>query len=126
MTHHISNYVSGEIVAQAGQPLLPDVQAATIAEVVEALRTVFDPEIPVNVYDLGLIYDISIAHSGETTIQMTLTAPACPVAGELPAQVAQVAASVLGIGEVIVSLVWEPPWTPARMSEAARIALDMF
>lgn len=112
---------------KSGEPL--DRSKSTVAgeeEVVTALRGVFDPEIPVNIYDLGLIYDIKIQDSGNVDIKMTLTAPACPVAGSLPKEVADVVAAVDGVGEVAVSLTWEPPWTPANMSEAARVALDMF
>ena len=92
--------------------------------IVEACRTVFDPEIPVNIYDLGLIYDIIRHPSGDVDITMSLTAPGCPVAGELPGQVAEAVARVDGVGKVAVSLVWDPPWSPIRMSEDARLALD--
>ena len=96
------------------------------AEVIEALRTVHDPEIPVNIYDLGLIYDVERFDDGSVKIEMTLTAPACPVAGEMPMMVAEAVAGVPGVGEVEVQLVWEPQWTVERMSEDARLALDMF
>ena len=95
-------------------------------EAVEAgLRTVFDPEIPVNIYDLGLIYDCDVAADGSVKINMSLTAPGCPVAGTLPGEVAKAVAEVEGSGEVEVKLVWEPPWSPERMSEDARLALGM-
>jgi FeS assembly SUF system protein len=116
----------GETV-RSGEPL--DRSKSTVAseeEVVAALREVFDPEIPVNIYDLGLIYDIKIHDTGNVDVRMTLTAPACPVAGTLPKEVADKIAAVEGVGETAVSLTWEPPWTPANMSEAARVALDMF
>ena len=93
---------------------------------VEALKTVHDPEIPVNIYDLGLIYGLEIFDEGSVKIDMTLTAPACPVAGEMPGMVAKAVAGVPGVGEVEVQLVWEPQWTPERMSEEARLLLDMF
>lgn len=109
-----------------GAPLPPGMPVATVEVVAKALQTVFDPEISVNIYDLGLIYDIRISDSGYTEIWMTLTAPACPVAGVLPAEVAGVVAAVPGVGEVDVFLIWDPPWTPGRMSEVARITLDMF
>ena len=92
--------------------------------VINALQTVKDPEIPVNIYDLGLIYDIVRHPSGDVNITMSLTAPGCPVAGELPGQVAEAVARVDGVGKVAVSLVWDPPWSPIRMSEDARLALD--
>ena len=99
----------------------------TIEEkVVEALRTCYDPEIPVNIYELGLIYDYRIATDGAVCIDMTLTAPGCPVAGVLPGHLAQTVAGVEGVGPVEVELVWDPPWTPDRMSEAARLELNMF
>lgn len=96
-------------------------------EAVEAaLRTVYDPEIPVNIYDLGLIYECVMQDDGNIDITMTLTAPACPVAGEMPQQVADAVAGVEGVGEVTVTLTWTPPWTADNMSEDARLALDMF
>jgi len=110
-------------VARAGQALAPGVPVADEAAVVEALRGVFDPEIPVNIYDLGLIYDLRIAADGTTAIEMTLTAPACPVAGEMPGQVADAVAQVAGVGAVEVRLVWDPPWDRERMSDAARLEL---
>jgi len=112
-------------VAHAGKALAPGVAAAEPAAVVEALRGVFDPEIPVNIYDLGLIYDLKIADDGTTAIEMTLTAPACPVAGEMPGQVADAVAEVAGVGVVEVRLVWEPPWDRERMSDAARLELGL-
>ena len=97
-------------------------EPATIASIESALKEVFDPEIPVNIYDLGLIYEIKPNGQG-FEILMTLTAPACPVAGILPQQVADAAAGVKGSGRVIVRLTWEPPWDWSRMSDDARIAL---
>ena len=94
--------------------------------VINALQNVYDPEIPVNIYDLGLIYKLEIANSGNVRIEMTLTALGCPVAGILPQQVAEAAASVDGIGEVEVYLVWEPIWDMANISEYAKLALGLF
>ena len=116
----------GNFRARAGAPLPPGTPVAAEDEVIAALRTVHDPEIPVNIYDLGLIYDNEIAPDGSVRITMTLTAPGCPVAGEMPGMVADAVAGVTGIGEVEVTLVFDPPWTPERMSEDARVALDMF
>lgn len=113
-------------IARAGQRLPAGTPAATEAEVIEALKTVYDPEIPVNIYDLGLIYDLEVFDDGSVRIDMTLTAPACPVAGEMPGMVAEAVAGVAGVGEAEVQLVWEPQWTPERMSEEARLLLDMF
>ena len=110
---------------KAGQPLLPGTPPAAWDAVVEALRKVYDPEIPVNIYDLGLIYKLEIGPQGDVAIEMTLTAPACPVAGAMPGMVADALIKVPGVGEVEVRLVWDPPWTPARMSDDARLALDI-
>lgn len=93
--------------------------------VIAALRKVFDPEIPVNIYDLGLIYELDVASDGNVEIRMTLTAPGCPVAGTFPGTVAAAVRAVDGITEVNVELVWEPPWSPSLMSEAARLQLGM-
>ena len=93
--------------------------------VVEALHTVYDPEIPVDIYELGLIYDISIAPSGDVAIKMTLTAPGCPVAGSMPDMVKDAVGTVESIGKVDVELVWDPPWDRDRMSETAQLALGM-
>jgi FeS assembly SUF system protein len=113
-------------LARAGTPLGPGERAASEEAVIDAIKTVYDPEIPVNLYDLGLIYRLDVAASGNVSIDMTLTAPACPVAGEMPGKVAEAVAAVPGVGEVEVHLVWEPPWTKDRMSEDAKLALDIY
>jgi len=95
------------------------------AQVIEKLRTIHDPEIPVNIYDLGLIYDLDVQPSGEVQVQMTLTAANCPVAQDFPQTVQETLLAIPGVSQVQVELVWEPPWGPERMSEAARLALDM-
>ena len=100
--------------------------APTEAAVVEALKTVYDPEIPVDIYELGLIYDIGIEPEGKVAIKMTLTAPGCPVAGEMPGWVENAVASVPGVQVVKVNMVFDPPWDQSRMSDEARIALDMW
>lgn len=92
-------------------------------EVIEALSTVYDPEIPVNIYELGLIYDLDVSADGLVKIAMTLTSPACPVAGSLPGEVEAKVRDVDGVQDVAVELVWDPPWTPDRMTEAARLEL---
>lgn len=97
------------------------------ARVIDALRTVYDPEIPVNIYDLGLVYDLDVHdESGHVAIRMTLTAPGCPVAQTFPSVVEESVMDVAGVNAVDVELVWDPPWTRARMSEAARLELGMF
>jgi FeS assembly SUF system protein len=132
MTGHAENLRDFMIVtpgadgkARAGKPLPPGTAIADRQAVVDALSTVYDPEIPVNVYELGLIYSMEIDAAGNVAIGMTLTAPACPVAGEMPQWVADAVAAVEGVGEVEVSMVWDPPWSPARMSDDARMILDM-
>ena len=94
--------------------------------IVDACRTVFDPEIPVNIYDLGLIYDIRLIDKNDLKIEMSLTAPGCPVAGEMPGQVANTLAKIPNVGLIEVELVWEPAWTKDRMSEDAKLALDIY
>ncbi len=93
------------------------------AAVVAALKTVYDPEIPVDIYELGLIYELEVEAPGAVSIQMTLTSPACPVAGSLPGDVEARVRSVEGVTDVVVDLVWDPPWGMERMSEAARLQL---
>ncbi|MBI3061333.1 MAG: SUF system Fe-S cluster assembly protein [Deltaproteobacteria bacterium] len=95
------------------------------AQVIEALRSCFDPEIPVNIYDLGLIYDVKVDAAGAVEIRMTLTSPQCPVAQSLPAEVQAKVKEVPGVTEAKVDVVWEPPWDPAKMSEAAKLQLGM-
>jgi len=94
--------------------------------VLGAIATVYDPEIPVNIYELGLIYAVEIADNGDVKVEMTLTAPACPSAQELPEMVRDAIAKVEGVGDVFVETVWDPPWDPSRMSEDARLSLNMF
>ena len=95
------------------------------AEVIEALRSCFDPEIPVNIYELGLIYDVKVEPSGAVEVRMTLTSPHCPVAQSLPAEVEAKIKEVPGVADAKVEVVWDPPWEPSRMSEAARLQLGM-
>jgi FeS assembly SUF system protein len=101
-------------------------QKAVEEKVIAALRTVFDPELPVNIYDLGLIYDIDVdAETSAVYVQMTLTAPGCPVAGTLPGEVQRKIQAVPGVSQAIVELVWDPPWSKDRMSEAALLELGL-
>jgi FeS assembly SUF system protein len=96
-------------------------------DVIAALRTIFDPEIPVNIYDLGLVYALDVDDgAGRVRIRMTLTAPGCPVAQTFPLTVEQAVRQVPGVADVGVELVWEPPWSPERMTEAARLQLGLF
>lgn len=111
--------------ATAGEPLADGVPVAGEEAVIEAFKTVFDPEIPVNIFELGLIYKFDIGEKGGVKVEMSLTSPGCPVAGELPQWVADAAVKVDGIGEAEVTLVWEPAWSPELMSEDAKLALGM-
>ncbi len=112
--------------ARSGTKLAEGAPHASDEAIVDALRTVHDPEIPVNIYDLGLIYETERLDDGDVKILMTLTAPACPVAGEMPYDVAAAVSDVDGVGEVAVELTWEPPWTPERMSDEAKLILNMY
>ena len=112
--------------ARAGAKLIEGQKKASDKAIVEALRTVHDPEIPVNIYDLGLIYDTERLEDGDVRILMTLTAPACLVAGEMPFDVAAAVSGVDGVGEVEVVLTWEPPWTQDRMTEDAKLILNIY
>ena len=108
--------------AQAGASSGPE---AIRDAIIESLRTVFDPEIPVNIYELGLIYDVKVEGDGHACIRMTLTSPMCPVAELLPPEVEAKARGVPGVTSVELELVWDPPWSLERMSEAARLDLGM-
>ncbi len=118
-----------EVPDEFGQPLdiTPDAaqMAALAPQVVDALRTVFDPEIPVNIYDLGLIYDVLVDADRRVGIRMTLTAPACPAAQTLPGEVREAAKRVDGVSSARVEIVFDPPWAMDRMSEAARLQLGL-
>ena len=112
--------------ATAGEPLSAEAEKAPREAIIAALKTVSDPEIMVNIWDLGLVYDIRQAENGDVEIDMTVTAPTCPVAGVLPAQAAEAVAAVDGVGVVTVKLVWEPEWTFERMSDDAKMMFEVF
>jgi FeS assembly SUF system protein len=95
------------------------------AEVIEALRTIFDPEIPVNVYELGLIYLVEVSGEGAVAIRMTLTSPHCPAVQSMPAEIEAKVRTISGVTDVSIDLVWDPPWDQIKMSEAARLQLGM-
>ena len=107
-------------------PLTQDEVGRMTDEIVNALKTVYDPEIPADIYELGLIYKIEISDERAVTVDMTLTTPNCPSAQELPAMVENAVASVPGVGPVSVNVVWDPPWEPSRMSDEARLVLNMW
>jgi FeS assembly SUF system protein len=108
---------TGVSEAQAPEPLKE--------HIIEALRTIYDPEIPVNIYDLGLIYELDVSEEGDVRLEMTLTAPGCPVAQTFPGAVEAAIRAVPGVREATVELVWDPPWSMERMSEAARLQLGI-
>ena len=109
------------------QSALPPEETERLSrEIVAALKTVFDPEIPADIYELGLIYKVDISDERAVDVTMTLTTPNCPAAGELPTMVENAVASVPGVGVVNVNLVWDPAWSPDRMSDEARLVLNMW
>jgi len=118
--------VKPEPTAAAIAPLSPEELDAFTAKLIAALKTVYDPEIPVDIYELGLIYKMDVSDNKDVDVDMTLTAPGCPVAGEMPIMVQNALETVEGIGKVTVNMAFDPPWTPERMSEAARLELNMF
>ena len=107
-------------------PVEENTKLPTEDTLIEAIATVFDPEIPVNIYELGLIYAVEINDDGGVKVEMTLTAPACPSAQELPEQVQNAVLAVPGVTSCHVETVWDPPWDPSRMSDEARLQLNMF
>ena len=111
---------------QTGAALPQDEVARLTDEIVNALKTVYDPEIPADIYELGLIYKIDIADDRAVVVDMTLTTPNCPSAQELPIMAENAVASVPGVGPVTVNVVWDPPWEPSRMSDEARVVLNMW
>jgi len=117
---YLSGFLSGE-TKPAEEPANGDLKAS----VIDALKSVYDPEIPVDIYELGLIYDVEIGEDGDAVIAMTLTTPHCPVAESLPNEVELRVLSVPGIRDAVVNLVWTPPWDPSKMSDEARLELGM-
>ncbi len=109
--------------ATAGQKLPTDIIPATEADVIGALKAVQDPELMLNIYELGLIYDIQIKEDGDVFVLMTLTSPTCPIAGDMPMMAANAVASVPGVGEVTVELTFDPPWTFEKMSDEVKLLM---
>ena len=118
---YLSGFLSGETKPQDEAPANEDLKQS----VIDALKSVYDPEIPVDIYELGLIYDIDISEDGDAIVTMTLTTPHCPVAESLPNEVELRVLSVPGIRDAVVNLVWTPPWDPSKMSDEARLELGM-
>ena len=118
---YLTGFLSGETKPQDEAPANEDLKQS----VIDALKSVYDPEIPVDIYELGLIYDIDISEDGDAIVTMTLTTPHCPVAESLPNEVELRVLSVPGIRDAVVNLVWTPPWDPSKMSDEARLELGM-
>jgi FeS assembly SUF system protein len=118
---YLAGFLAGEKPEEPTGGAGSDLQS----EVVTALKSIYDPEIPVDIYELGLIYDVEISEDGDATITMTLTTPHCPVAESLPNEVELRVLSVPGIRDAVVNLVWDPPWDPSKMSDEARLELGM-
>ena len=114
------------IVERESSTIPPDELERLHADLVAALKTVYDPEIPVDIYELGLIYRLEVDDNRNVEVDMTLTAPGCPVAGDMPGWVENAVSSVPGVGQVKVKLMFDPPWDMSRMSDEARLALNMF
>lgn len=132
----MQNVLNSQDEKMADEPNKPDVlmyeqslegvkEQVLKEQIIDAMRTVYDPEIPVNIYELGLIYDLRVSKDGKVEVDMTLTSPACPVAGTLPIEVENKIAAVPGVSDVKLDLVWDPPYTMEMMSEAARLQLGL-
>jgi len=120
------DYLEGFLAQEPAEPAEPAETAASLHEaVIDALKEIYDPEIPVNIYDLGLIYDVEITPEHHAKVKMTLTTPHCPVAESMPGEVELRVGAVPGIGDAEVELVWDPPWDPDKMTDEARLELGM-
>ncbi|MBX3446973.1 MAG: SUF system Fe-S cluster assembly protein [Parvibaculaceae bacterium] len=118
---------SGAAEAPAEVSAIPPEELERLTDdIIAALKSVYDPEIPVDIYELGLIYKVDISDDRDVVIDMTLTAPGCPVAGTMPVMVEDAVRSVEGVGDVRVEMTFDPPWDPSRMSDEARVALNMY
>ena len=115
-----------EETAETGSALQPSELDAITDQLIDKLKTVYDPEIPVDIYELGLVYKVDLSDERDVVVEMTLTAPGCPVAGEMPGWVEEAVMTVPGIRSCAVNLVFDPPWDPSRMSDEAKLQLNMF
>jgi FeS assembly SUF system protein len=119
------DYLAGFLAPKATEEAPSEPGGDLYEAVIEALKEIYDPEIPVNIYDLGLIYDVQVSPEGHARIEMTLTTPHCPVAESMPGEVELRVGAVPGIGDAEVELVWDPPWDPQKMSDEAKLELGM-
>jgi FeS assembly SUF system protein len=119
------DYLAGFLAEKKPEPEMGGAGGALQEAVIEALKSIYDPEIPVDIYELGLIYDVAISEDGDAVVTMTLTTPHCPVAESMPGEVELRVLSVPGIRDAEVKLVWDPPWDPSKMSDEARLELGM-
>ncbi|WP_114227360.1 MULTISPECIES: SUF system Fe-S cluster assembly protein [Sphingomonas] len=119
------DYLAGFLAEQPAEAPVHGSGGAVQAAIVEALKTIYDPEIPVDIYELGLIYDVAVSEDGDAVVTMTLTTPHCPVAESMPGEVELRVLSVPGVRDAEVKLVWDPPWDPSKMSDEARLELGM-
>ena len=119
------DYLTGFLAEKPAEPPVGGPGGDLQQAIVEALKTIYDPEIPVDIYELGLIYDVSVTEDGDATVTMTLTTPHCPVAESMPGEVELRVLSVPGVRDAEVKLVWDPPWDPSKMSDEARLELGM-
>ena len=123
-TENAEAEVAEPLLTTSGDALSPEEVERITADLISALKTVYDPEIPVDIYELGLVYKIEMDDDRLIRVDMTLTAPGCPVAGEMPGWVENAVRGVEGISDVMINMVFDPPWTPERMSEEAQVALN--
>ncbi len=119
------DYLEGFLAKQPEPPAAGGPGGALYESVIEALKDIYDPEIPVNIYDLGLIYGVDVTEDGDVAVSMTLTTPHCPVAESMPGEVELRVGAVPGVRDAEVDLVWDPPWDPSKMSDEARLELGM-
>jgi FeS assembly SUF system protein len=121
-----ANFKPEETASETGSALSQSELDAVTDQLVDKLKTVYDPEIPVDIYELGLVYKVDLSDAMDVVVEMTLTAPGCPVAGDMPGWVEEAVMSVAGIKSCTVNLVFDPPWDPSRMSDEAKLQLNMF
>jgi len=120
------DYLAGFLAGETETLPAGDIPNEAVRDsVIEALKSIYDPEIPVDIYELGLIYDVAVSEDGDATVTMTLTTPHCPVAESMPTEVELRVLSVPGVRDAAVNLVWDPPWDPSKMSDEARLELGM-